>query len=44
MHDPFTLAGGLATRRAASERVFSTDDMLAGSTAFLEERPAFRNR
>jgi enoyl-CoA hydratase/carnithine racemase len=40
-----TLDEGLALELAASERVFSSDDMLEGSAAFLQKRVAeFENR
>ncbi len=40
-----SLEDGLAAELAASERVFSTDDMLEGSAAFLEKRVArFENQ
>jgi enoyl-CoA hydratase/carnithine racemase len=39
------LDDGLAAELAASERVFSADDMLEGSAAFLEKRAArFENQ
>jgi enoyl-CoA hydratase/carnithine racemase len=40
-----SLAEGQVAELAASERVFSSDDMLEGAAAFIEKRPAeFRNR
>ncbi|MDF1595866.1 MAG: enoyl-CoA hydratase-related protein [Acidimicrobiia bacterium] len=40
-----SLAEGQAIELAASERVFSSEDMLEGAAAFIEKRPAeFRNR
>jgi enoyl-CoA hydratase len=40
-----TLEEGMALELAASERVFSTDDMLEGTAAFVEKRAAeFENR
>ena len=40
-----SLDDGLARDLRASERVFSSDDMVEGTTAFLEKRPAtFKNR
>jgi enoyl-CoA hydratase/carnithine racemase len=30
---------GLAVELDASERIFDTDDMIEGATAFLEKRP-----
>ena len=40
-----SLEAGQAEELKASERVFSSEDMLEGATAFVEKRPArFRNR
>jgi enoyl-CoA hydratase/carnithine racemase len=40
-----SLAEGQVDELAASERVFSSDDMLEGASAFIEKRPAqFKNR
>ncbi|MCJ7780921.1 MAG: enoyl-CoA hydratase-related protein, partial [Acidimicrobiia bacterium] len=40
-----SLAKGQVEELEASERVFSSEDMLEGSRAFIEKRPAkFRNR
>jgi enoyl-CoA hydratase len=40
-----SLAAGQAEELKASERVFSSEDMLEGAAAFIEKRPAhFRNR
>ena len=40
-----SLAEGQVIELAASERVFSSEDMLEGAAAFIEKRPAqFRNR
>jgi enoyl-CoA hydratase/carnithine racemase len=34
-----SLDEGLAVELDASERIFDTDDMIEGATAFLEKRP-----